>query len=70
MAQRHHASVGNGLALIFFGDPAAVPVVTKGGGGSRGGTRGGRGGSRGGEETVDEKVIDEEVKTFETFLKH
>ncbi len=61
MAQRHHASVGNGLALIFFGDPATGFARTKG---ACRGTRG----SGGGEETVDEKVIDDEVKKFETFL--
>jgi hypothetical protein len=57
-------STGNGLALIFYGDPITEFSRTKGG------TRSIRGGTGGAGATISEVNIANEVKVFESFLSH
>ena len=58
-------SIGNGLALIFFGDPLMDDIKTKGG--SRSATRGG---TRDVQAAPTGLPIDEDVAKFEVFLEH
>jgi hypothetical protein len=57
-------STGNGLALIFFGDPLMDDIKTKGG------TRSMKGGTRSVQAAPTGLPIDEDVAKFEVFLEH